>query len=100
MSAANDDQLRATRRVKTLANVQRERVAAIDGIPAALDMMAVLGDEVGWARASGLGFGLVLLHLGGLTERTAGGDADAVTRGAIAALRRSTRRGDAIAFKN
>jgi hypothetical protein len=100
LPAANDDHLRATRRVKTLANVQRERIAAIDGAPAALDMMAVLGDEVGWARASGLGFGLVLMHLGGLTDRGAGGDADAATRGAIAALRSSARRGDAIACRN
>lgn len=99
-SAASDDQLRATRRVKTLANVQRERVAAIDGAPAALDMMAMLSDEVGWAHASGLGFGLVLMHLGGLTERAAGGSADAATRAAITALRSSARRGDAIAYKN
>jgi hypothetical protein len=100
LPGANDDQLRATRRVKTLANVQRERIAAIDGVPAALDMMAVLGDEVGWARASGLGFGLVLMHVGGLTERAAGGDADAATRAVIAALRGSARRGDVIACKN
>jgi GGDEF domain-containing protein len=100
LSIASDDQLRATRRVKTLANVQRERVAAIDGAPASLDMMAMLSDEVGWARASGLGFGLVLFHLGGLAERAAGGNADSVTHVAIAALRSSARRGDVIAYKN
>jgi GGDEF domain-containing protein len=98
--STGDDELRATRRVAILAHSQRERMAAVDHGPAALDMMAVLEDEVGWARASGLGFGLVLLHLGGLTERIGGDVADAAVHGVVAALRASVRRGDAIACKN
>jgi hypothetical protein len=98
--ATNDDELRATRRVTTLARVQRERIAVVADGPVALDMMAVLEDEVGWARVSGLGFGLVLMHLGGLTDRPESGDVEAATRGAVVALRSVARRGDAIACKN
>ncbi|HKW44434.1 MAG TPA: diguanylate cyclase [Candidatus Eremiobacteraceae bacterium] len=95
-----DDELRATRRVSILAHAQRERLAAVDGGPAALDMMALLEDEVGWARASGIGFGLVLLHLGGLTDRSGGDASDATIASVVAALRVCVRRGDAIACKN
>jgi GGDEF domain-containing protein len=97
---SSDDRLRATRRVTTLAHVQRERVAAIDEGPAALDMMAVIEDEVGWARASGLGFGLVLLHLGGLVERSGSSDIETAIASAVTALRGVARRGDAVACKN
>jgi GGDEF domain-containing protein len=98
---SSDDALRATRRVTTLAHVQRERIAAIDtGGPAALDMMAVIEDEVGWARASGLGFGLVLLHLGGLTDRAGTGDIETAIASVVNALRSVSRRGDAVAGKN
>jgi hypothetical protein len=97
VAPADDDELRATRRIAAVAHTQRERIAAVDDGPAALDMMAVLEDEVGWARVSGLGFGLVLMHLGGLTE-SAGGEAEAVVRSAVAALRASVRRGDAVAY--
>jgi GGDEF domain-containing protein len=99
-TGSNDDALRATRRVTALAHVQRERIAAVDAGPVALDMMAVIEDEVGWARASGLGFGLVLLHLGGLTERSGTGDIETAIASAVTALRGAARRGDAIACKN
>jgi GGDEF domain-containing protein len=97
---ASDDALRATRRVTTLAHVQRERIATVDAGPAALDMMAVIEDEVGWARASGLGFGLVLLHLGGLTDRAGTGDIETAIANVVIALRVVARRGDAVAGKN
>jgi GGDEF domain-containing protein len=97
---SNDDALRATRRVTTLAHLQRERIAAIDAGPVALDMMAVIEDEVGWARASGLGFGLVLLHLGGLTERSGTSDIENAIASAVTALRGVARRGDTVAGKN
>src|SRR5450755_992865 len=100
---SSEDRLRATRRVKTLAVLQRERVAAIDQTPAALDLMSVLDDEVTWARASGLGFGIVLVHLGGLNEHVAHNDpaaGEAARGAAFAILRGASRRGDAIAQNN
>jgi GGDEF domain-containing protein len=100
LPGSHDDTLRATRRVTTLAHVQRERIATIDEGPVALDMMAVIEDEVGWARASGLGFGLVLLHLGGLTERSGTSDIELAIASVVTALRGVARRGDAIACKN
>ncbi len=93
---AADFDLRATRRVTTLVHAQRERIAAVGDEAVPLDMMSVLEDEVAWARASGLGFGLVLVHLGGLTERAGARDADAAIRSAVAALRGAARRGDSI----
>jgi len=96
LNAVADFDLRATRRVTTLARVQRDRIALVSDESTALDMMSVLEDEVAWARASGLGFGLVLVHLGGLTERAGVRDADAAIRSAVAALRGVARRGDSI----
>jgi hypothetical protein len=97
---SSDDALRATRRVTALTHVQRERIAAIDAGPVALDMMAVIEDEVGWARASDLGFGLVLLHLGGLVERPGTSDIESAIASAVSALRGVARRSDSVACKN
>jgi len=91
-----DFDLRATRRVTTLVHMQRERLAAVGDEAVPLDMMSVLEDEVAWARASELGFGLVLVHLGGLTEQAGARNADAAIRSAVAALRSAARRGDSI----
>jgi hypothetical protein len=75
LDGAADFDLRATRRVTTLVHAQRERIAAVRDEAVPLDMLSVLEDEVAWARASGLGFGLVLVHLGGLTGRAGARDA-------------------------
>lgn len=71
------DGIRATRRLKRLADSARATVAraGLESAPR-LDMVAVLEDEVAWARASGVGFGMVLVHLPGLAAAKPGEDMD------------------------
>jgi GGDEF domain-containing protein len=66
--AGGADQAQATRRLKRLADDARATVARA-GLPAAprLDLVAVLEDEVAWARASGNAFGVILVHLPGIS---------------------------------
>jgi GGDEF domain-containing protein len=58
----------ATRRLKRVADEARVVVARA-GLPTPprLDLIAVLEDEVAWARASETAFGIVLVHLHGLS---------------------------------
>ena len=67
------DQAHATRRLKRLADDARSVVAKA-GLPSAprLDMVAVLEDEVAWAHASGQRFGIVLVHLHGVSAAKPG----------------------------
>ena len=61
-------------------------------------MLAVLEDEVHWWRASGSGFGLVLLHFGGLFENAEdAADREAASEAVLSALRTAARRGDTFA---
>jgi GGDEF domain-containing protein len=61
-------------------------------------MLAVLEDEVHWWRASGSGFGVVLLHIGGLFEHSTDDDIrEASAEAVFAALRSVARHGDTLA---
>jgi GGDEF domain-containing protein len=94
----DDDRIRATRRIHAFANTQRQELAAHDGPSAGLDMLAVLEDEVHWWRASGSGFGIVLLHIGGLFGHSGGDDnREASAEAVFAALRSVARHGDTLA---
>jgi GGDEF domain-containing protein len=96
--ADDDDRIRATRRIHAFATAQREELAMHDGQSAGLDMLAVLEDEVHWWRASGSGFGVVLLHIGGLFEHSTDDDIrEASAEAVFAALRSVARHGDTLA---
>ena len=98
VSADDDDRSRATRRIHAYATTQRREMAARDSGSVGLDMLAVLEDEVHWWRASGSGFGIVLLHIGGLFERAAGDvDREASAEALVSALRSAARHGDTVA---
>ncbi|HZW72384.1 MAG TPA: diguanylate cyclase, partial [Caldimonas sp.] len=91
----------ATRRIKQLTDANRAAIAS-DGLasPPRLDMMAVLEDEVAWAKASGTRFGLVLVHLPGISALRDGegrDDADARLRTAAETIARAGRATDVIA---
>jgi len=61
-------------------------------------MLAVLEDEVHWWRASGSGFGIVLLHIGGLFEHAADdANREATAEALFAAVRSAARHGDTVA---
>jgi hypothetical protein len=94
----DDDRIRATRRIHAFATTQRQELATLDGPSAGLDMLAVLEDEVHWWRASGSGFGIVLLHMGGLFEHATDDDSrEASAEAMFAALRSIARHGDTLA---
>jgi GGDEF domain-containing protein len=98
IGADDDDRIRATRRIHAFATAQRQELAMHDGPSAGLDMLAVLEDEVHWWRASGSGFGIVLLHIGGLLENAADDDVrEASVEAVFAALRSVARQGDTLA---
>ena len=91
----------ASRRVKRAADAARVSLAT-DGlaIPPRLDLIAVIEDEIAWARASGTGFGIVLAHSQGVaTQRTKDGAAaaDARVREAVALLASAARSSDTVA---
>jgi predicted signal transduction protein with EAL and GGDEF domain len=68
-----DERKIAARRLKRIADAGRVAIARAD-MPAAprLDLLAVLEDEIAWARASGIAFGIVLVHLPGLSSAKSG----------------------------
>lgn len=68
-----DDRRHATRRLKHVADVSRAAIATA-GLAAAprLDLLAVLDDEIAWARASDGIFGICLVHLPGLSALRTG----------------------------
>ena len=79
---ASDDRRNATRRLKRVADATRS-VVATAGLQASprLDLLAVLDDEIAWARASDGAFALCLVHLPGLcAPRPGDSPADADTR--------------------
>ncbi len=65
------DQSQATRRLKRVADAARVEIATA-GLPAVprLDLVAVLEDEIAWARASNTTFAIVLLHLPGVSSQS------------------------------
>ncbi|HLW12133.1 MAG TPA: hypothetical protein VKU81_05490 [Casimicrobiaceae bacterium] len=91
-SGAAADRAHATRRLKGVADRTRNEIAraALPVMPR-LDMLAVLEDEIAWAHASGIGFGIVLAHLPGLT---AAEDVGAAIAGAVRAADVIAGRGD------
>lgn len=89
------DQAHATRRLKRLANVVRTTVAQA-GLPVAprLDLVAVLEDEVAWARSSAGVFGAILIHLPGVATskgRDAAGASEKRIRDAAGASEKRIR---------
>ena len=68
-----DDRRQATRRLKRIADLSRD-VIATAGLTATprLDLLAVLDDEIAWAKASDTVFGMCLVHLPGLSEARPG----------------------------
>ena len=69
VQTAAADRAQATRRLKRLADGARAEVARADlGAVPRLDMLAVLDDEVAWARTSGTAFAIVLVHLHGISS--------------------------------
>ena len=68
-----DDRRNATRRLKRVADASRT-VLATAGLQASprLDLLAVLDDEIAWARASDGAFALCLVHLPGLSAARPG----------------------------
>ncbi len=96
--ALDDDRTRATRRIQSFATAQRRELTADESRAAGLDMLAVLDDEVHWWRASGSGFGMVLLHIGGLFDGVSDGEGRETAAGAVlAALQSVARRSDTLA---
>jgi GGDEF domain-containing protein len=63
-----DDKIQATRRLKRVADFSRD-VIATAGLAATprLDLLAVLDDEIAWAKTSETVFGVCLVHLPGLS---------------------------------
>jgi len=72
-SESTDDRRHATRRLKRVADLSRD-VVATAGLASTprLDLLAVLDDEIAWARASDTVFGVCLVHLPGLSVPRAG----------------------------
>jgi predicted signal transduction protein with EAL and GGDEF domain len=99
-SESVDDRRHAARRLKRVADLSRD-VIATAGLAASprLDLLAVLDDEIAWARASDSLFGVCLVHLPGLwTPRNGEAAADAERRIAEAskAVARAVRSSDVI----
>ena len=100
-----DDRLQATRRLKRVADLSRD-VIATAGLEATprLDLLAVLDDEIAWAKTSETAFGVCLVHLPGLSAARPGepagsgelriADAAKVIRGAIRSSDVISGRGD------
>lgn len=72
-SESVDDRRHATRRLKRVADLSRDAIANAGlSAPPRLDLLAVLDDEIAWARASDTAFGVCLVHLPGLSAPHAG----------------------------
>jgi len=104
-SESVDDRRHATRRLKRIADDSRDIIATA-GLASAprLDLLAVLDDEIAWARASDTAFGICLVHLPALSARRTGepateaerriGDASSVVAGAVRSTDVISGRGD------
>jgi len=63
-----DDRLQATRRLKRVADLSRDVIATAGlGATPRLDLLAVLDDEIAWAKTSETAFGVCLVHLPGIS---------------------------------
>jgi GGDEF domain-containing protein len=71
--ASRADVALATRRLKRVADIARATLASegVKPVPR-LDLLAVLEDEIAWARTSGSPFGIVLVHLAGISSARTG----------------------------
>ena len=99
-AAQHEDQSHAIRRLKQAADASRTGIAfeGIDPAPR-LDLLAVLEDEVAWAKASGLGFAIVLAHLAGIASPRPGDASDSAderVRAASKTIERAARATDVI----
>ena len=102
-SADGADRAHATRRLKRIADATRMTVAQA-GLASAprLDLLAVLDDEVAWARASGSAFGVLLVHLHGIAATKTGEAAAAAekrVRDAEDIAKRAVRATDVVAAR-
>lgn len=100
-----DDRLQATRRLKRVADLSRDVIATAGlGATPRLDLLAVLDDEIAWAKTSETIFGMCLVHLPGLSAARPGepagsgelriGEAAKVIRGAVRSSDVISGRGD------
>lgn len=100
-----DDRLQATRRLKRVADLSRDVVATAGlGATPRLDLLAVLDDEITWAKTSETVFGMCLVHLPGLSAARPGepagsgelriGEAAKVIRGSVRSSDVISGRGD------
>lgn len=97
---ASGDRRHATRRLKRVADASRVAVATA-GLPAAprLDLLAVLDDEIAWARASDGAFAVCLVHLPGLSAARSSApapDADDRVADALRAISTAVRSSDVL----
>jgi len=99
------DRLQATRRLKRVADLSRDVIATAGlGATPRLDLLAVLDDEIAWAKTSETVFGVCLVHMPGLSvarpgEPAASGElriaeAAKVIRGAVRSSDVISGRGD------
>jgi len=100
-----DDRLQATRRLKRVADLSRDVIATAGlGATPRLDLLAVLDDEIAWAKTSETVFGVCLVHLPGLSVARPGepagsgelriAEAAKVIRGAVRSSDVISGRGD------